>query len=503
MAFPTTGIFDNFNRANAANLGANWATFVTGDPTLRIVSNTAEPASTWNGNVWTTVCAGANQEIWVKFASVNSSGAHGIYARVQQDATATPDGYGVEYQGGVIKLGRLDNNAFAVQAGQQITQTLAAGDSMGLECIGTTIKGYYKLGAGAWTLFGTFTDATYSAGRKLGIEIQNGSPGAYDEVGGGDVVTSTLTPITIPAGLTMTPTMVLTPAKSLPVAATLTAVISRVSIRPKTIAANLTLTPVIQKLKLQTLSASVSANPVITFFKRRFVTLTGGVTLTPVIARVNVLPRALAAVVTLTPVISRLGVGQKTLSVTTTLTAALTKIPGKQLISSLVLTPVITKLGKYYKTLSASLTLAPTITRLQLLKRSLPANVTAAAQIQLIRTGHISLIGNLTFTNAVARKVNKTLNSVVNLAGNIQVQKISGGPTLISLSATMTAGVALAKVHLIKKLLSLSLLLDSKLSSKKIEIDLDKDWLLSAKGVAEPQLDGAKLDEAVLERTML
>lgn len=201
MAFPTATLFDDlFTRADSSDsLGAAWSApdgFVSGDGSLSIESNTASPKVTqsWKGNVYGTLCSTADQELWAIFAAVHAVATHGLYVRVQEAGTATPDGYGAEYTNGVISMGILANNTFSTLNGGgngfTHSQVLAAGDGFGISCSGTTIEGWKKLGAGAWTSIGTFTNTTYSTGRNLGIEIQDAT-GAYDEVGGGDIVTGT------------------------------------------------------------------------------------------------------------------------------------------------------------------------------------------------------------------------------------------------------------------------------------------------------------------------
>jgi hypothetical protein len=51
VAFPTTTVLDDFNRANATSLGANWSASVFGSSNLGITSNAAAPqAAAYHGN---------------------------------------------------------------------------------------------------------------------------------------------------------------------------------------------------------------------------------------------------------------------------------------------------------------------------------------------------------------------------------------------------------------------------------------------------------------------
>lgn len=198
MAFPTTGVLDDFNRADAANLGANWATFVLGDADMRVISNQAGGGANgnWTGNVWNSA-VGADQEAYATLGGTMAGVSFAVYVRVQEYGTSTPDGYAVEYNptragGAAIRLVKLNNNSaqgLAGANGEWTLISLVAGDSIGVEIVGSVLRGFYKQGAGAWVEFNTATDAAYSTGDRIAMEI-NASTGRFDNFGGGTVATT-------------------------------------------------------------------------------------------------------------------------------------------------------------------------------------------------------------------------------------------------------------------------------------------------------------------------
>jgi hypothetical protein len=111
---------------------------------------------------------------------------------------------------------------------------------------------------------------------------------------------------------------------------------------------------------------------------------------------------------------------------------------------------------------------------------------------------------NLPLTIIVAKRGNKTLNSVVSLAGSVAAQKVQADAIPITLAAGLQLQVAVVKAKFIKKSISTALFLDTKLKRDKfMPEDNADDWLIDAKSMDTPQLDSAQLDEAVLEGTVL
>ncbi len=65
---------------------------------------------------------------------------------------------------------------------------MSAGDSFGIQMIGSTITVWYKAAAGSWTSLGTRTDTTYNNIGHVQFGIWSTVAGAtYDNFGGGNV----------------------------------------------------------------------------------------------------------------------------------------------------------------------------------------------------------------------------------------------------------------------------------------------------------------------------
>lgn len=192
MAFPTTGILDSFDRANEGPPpSANWTTGVRGTTSgLQVVSNACvqtvadfNTADAW----WNVGTFGPDSEVYVTYTTVQSGPDARLYLRLQQPgSSSTVDGYLCLATDTSLSTYRLDNGAFT-QLGATETITLASGDSLGIEGVGSTITPYQKTG-GVWSAITTRTDATYGAG-YIGMAL-SGTGWVVDGFGGGAVVTA-------------------------------------------------------------------------------------------------------------------------------------------------------------------------------------------------------------------------------------------------------------------------------------------------------------------------
>ncbi len=182
MAFPTTGILDNFNRADGA-LGANW-----GRPYSNLLGewavsgNQCVAGALQNGavaNYWSAATFGADSEVY----AIRISGGFSIALRLADVTGTSPDGYYNDTSAGSIN--RLDNGA-TTQLGATFTGVTTNGNSAGFEAIGSTFKAYEKSG-GTWAELASRTDSTYSAAGYLWItcSLQGNT---LDDFGGGTVI---------------------------------------------------------------------------------------------------------------------------------------------------------------------------------------------------------------------------------------------------------------------------------------------------------------------------
>lgn len=198
MAFPSTSVLDNFTGTNGADLpvySGNWSTFIYADDLdLEIQGNAATGTglSSDHHNYWNVGNFGPAAEAFVTISTKPAtSGYAGVYVRMANETNYEDmDSYyiGMVTNSGTdgIEYYRVDSGIFT-QLGATISQEFTNGDSLGLEINGSTLTGYYKSGAGAWTALATRTDSTYSAAGKIGIECTDTTV-RLDAFGGGTVV---------------------------------------------------------------------------------------------------------------------------------------------------------------------------------------------------------------------------------------------------------------------------------------------------------------------------
>lgn len=184
MAFPTTGILDNFNRANEGPPpSASWST-PAGLSGCVVSSNQCAAAAANGFAVWNTSYNDA-QECYATIAVM--SGSVAVFARMQNTGSgATLDGYSVVTGGTTIYIQRIDNGG-ATTLGSPISQTVSAGDAIGIVVNGSSIQSWYKASGGSWTLIDTQTDSTYSGSGQPAV-VMTDTTARLDDFGGGTVV---------------------------------------------------------------------------------------------------------------------------------------------------------------------------------------------------------------------------------------------------------------------------------------------------------------------------
>lgn len=197
MAFPTTSVLDNFNRAdeNPLSGGGNWggSTSVFAAATTNILKvSTNQAAGNFigtNSSYWAASTFGPNCEAYVTIPTVAAVFSY-VYARLVNTGTSSVNGYAVaaDVLGGNIIAYRID--AGVLTSIKSAAQAWANGDSLGISVVGTTITLYYKAAAGAWTAVSTVTDSTYSAAGNIAAGTVGTSP-RLDDFGGGTVVIGT------------------------------------------------------------------------------------------------------------------------------------------------------------------------------------------------------------------------------------------------------------------------------------------------------------------------
>ena len=198
-AFPTTGVLDNFNRADEDPLAnGTWSGAITsGGEQCRIVSNAVQGRAT-AGHVGTSYWGGTfgpDSEVFIDITTraATAGDKAGVFLRIVNPGTASVDGYialiRFDVAGDLIRVLRLDN-AVETQIGSDInvSPNFVSGDGFGMSMVGSTITLYKRL-SGTWSSLGTITDATYSAAGNIGVDSE--APDFVgDNFGGGTVVVS-------------------------------------------------------------------------------------------------------------------------------------------------------------------------------------------------------------------------------------------------------------------------------------------------------------------------
>lgn len=202
MAFPTTGILDDFNRANASDLGADWTPNPfnnSGDKSFSINSQQliSPHAEAFSAEWYHATTYGPDVEVYIT-ALTRPSGSFSsvrLDARLAQPSASsgTADSYRLRVMAantdGDWLLLRVDNTV-ETQLGSTVSQAWADGAAIGLEIIGSTLKGYLKPAAGSWTeVISNSGDTTYQLAGLLALHQNDNGPSAVlDDFGGGTVV---------------------------------------------------------------------------------------------------------------------------------------------------------------------------------------------------------------------------------------------------------------------------------------------------------------------------
>ena len=198
MAFPTTGLLDNFNRATEDPLAnGTWSgPVISGHGQLKVGSggsaNQAVPSAGGNSSsYWSAATFGPDCEVFTVLSQKPGDGLLiALYARiVNPNVAGATDGYRLL----ILTLAAADqwfisriDNDVATTLGLLATQEIATGDSLGLEIVGSTITAYHK-SAGVWSAVFSRTDATYTAAGNIAI-FDNATTGLLDDFSGGTIV---------------------------------------------------------------------------------------------------------------------------------------------------------------------------------------------------------------------------------------------------------------------------------------------------------------------------
>jgi hypothetical protein len=194
VAFPTTGVLDDFNRADGA-VGSNWTADPNGSswPTFNVSSNTLAGTGADSWMTWNVADYGPDCEAYATVTTAPGAGkTFELDIGVLNSGSASIDGYAVDWKidTNSFRIFRMDNGVYTQLS--IFTSAIDVNDKAGFERDGSTLT-VYKYVHGMWALAGASTsDATYSSAGKLQIAISD-TVGRLDDFGGGTTVVASVT----------------------------------------------------------------------------------------------------------------------------------------------------------------------------------------------------------------------------------------------------------------------------------------------------------------------
>lgn len=181
MAFPETGILDNFNIASGPPPNG-WA-FTARDNRTAANAQSGElyypfdAGSQINSLYWTAQQFAANQECYISvgLSPVTSLSYAGLFLRLQNPTNpGSIDGYLARFSnngGASFDVDIVLVNSGAEVLGPQVLASLSTNDGIGFSIAGTTLKVYHRSGlGGAWVEIASASDANISSAGYIGVE---------------------------------------------------------------------------------------------------------------------------------------------------------------------------------------------------------------------------------------------------------------------------------------------------------------------------------------------
>ena len=185
-----TALLDDFNRADAGTLGANWTAdaWNFGLGSFAVASNLASSGSGFHSNWWSAASFAADQEAWFTYNSATLAGGFiRLMARLAGPGTSGVDGYELALDGTTAAINPINNAADGSNINGNVLCSLTSGHKFALACIGGTIEVWRDSGGG-WVKIHNGNDSTYTAGGSIGIYAQNVTAFTLDDFGGGSIV---------------------------------------------------------------------------------------------------------------------------------------------------------------------------------------------------------------------------------------------------------------------------------------------------------------------------
>lgn len=180
MAFPTTGILDDFNRPNESPLsdGGNWLSRNTTANELQLVSHFARgvDATTLSSRYWSPQTYGPNCEAYVsavRAVNYTTDDYVRLWLRITNPGAAGETGYVMQWSNDVNGLRIFNETAretFSTIAQDAAARWGVAGatDQLGIEAVGTNVT-VYQNGTSVLTV----SDSTYTAAGYLALGVKD------------------------------------------------------------------------------------------------------------------------------------------------------------------------------------------------------------------------------------------------------------------------------------------------------------------------------------------
>lgn len=221
---PSLGVIDAFAYGGTvgglAGVTGNWAIPGGTATGLRYADHgagTVNPTAALCGCYYTAATYGPDCECIADMTAVDTVGTTNVIrvvARMQNPTSATIQS---RYQvaasaNGTWLIQKVINNATSTLA--TLSQAIATGDKIAIQCVGSSIKAWWYDGAGAaWHLVGKVTDTDISAAGNMGLYLQgSGTSTAWtaDNFAGGTLTvgTKSITPAAINATSTVSGSLV-------------------------------------------------------------------------------------------------------------------------------------------------------------------------------------------------------------------------------------------------------------------------------------------------------
>lgn len=203
MAFPTTSLIDSFTRANQDPVASGWlgpTRLAANSGQCKVLSNALVASTIVGGTThsyWNTSFA-ANQEAWITVTTLPAAaGGVSVTARINSPNSAACDYYQWTYTVGTgWRMFRVVNDAYTQIGSTVVTPTLAAGEKIGYELLGTQLRGLHFTG-GVWNQIMLVTDTVITDVGFIGAEITDSTAVADDFGGGSSGSLATDTPFTL------------------------------------------------------------------------------------------------------------------------------------------------------------------------------------------------------------------------------------------------------------------------------------------------------------------